>query len=148
MSLPSNVAFTPIACRGGSLAPFSVRMPVSTCTGIVVLAILLGSIVVAALQGPPDNPGHASAPTSPSSWPLCGGSPGNADLDPTVAGYRVGIVGSLWLLGLVAVVGIPVGVGAGVYLEETRRRAACGASFKPTSPTWQASLRLSTASWV
>jgi phosphate transport system permease protein len=27
-------------------------------------------------------------------------------------------VGSLWLLGLVALVGIPVGVGAGIYLEE------------------------------
>ena len=29
-----------------------------------------------------------------------------------------GSSGSLWLLGLVAVMGIPVGVGAGVYLEE------------------------------
>ena len=37
---------------------------------------------------------------------------------PGLAGYRVGIAGSLWLLGLVAVIGIPVGVGAGVFLEE------------------------------
>src|SRR5262249_8341505 len=41
--------------------------------------------------------------------------------DPSLAGYRVGIVGSLWLLGLVAVIGIPVGIGAGVYLEEYAR---------------------------
>ena len=38
--------------------------------------------------------------------------------DPAAAGFRVGIVGSLWLLGLVAVLAIPVGVAAGVYLEE------------------------------
>jgi phosphate transport system permease protein len=38
--------------------------------------------------------------------------------DPRIAGYRIGIVGSLWLLALVALIGIPVGIGAGVYLEE------------------------------
>src|SRR5439155_4846556 len=38
--------------------------------------------------------------------------------DPQIAGFRIGIVGSLWLLALVALLGIPVGVGAGVYLEE------------------------------
>ena len=37
---------------------------------------------------------------------------------PALAGYRVGIAGSLWLLGLVALIGIPIGVGAGVFLEE------------------------------
>ena len=37
---------------------------------------------------------------------------------PTLAGFRVGIAGSLWLLGLVALFGIPIGVGAGVFLEE------------------------------
>ena len=41
--------------------------------------------------------------------------------NPSIAGFQVGIVGSLWLLGLVAVIGIPVGVGAGVYLEEYAR---------------------------
>ena len=92
---------------------------VSTCTGIVVLAILLGSIVVAALQGPPDNPGHALGANIAELVALVRRlASATQDLDPTVAGYRVGIVGSLWLLGLVAVVGIPVGVGAGVYLKE------------------------------
>src|SRR6185312_2514577 len=38
--------------------------------------------------------------------------------DPAVAGFRAGIVGSLWLLGLVTLFAIPVGVGAAVFLEE------------------------------
>jgi phosphate transport system permease protein len=38
--------------------------------------------------------------------------------DPSLAGFRAGIVGSLWLLGLVAIFAIPVGVGAAVFLEE------------------------------
>jgi phosphate transport system permease protein len=40
------------------------------------------------------------------------------DSDPRLAGFRTGIAGSLWLLGLVAVFSIPVGVGAAVFLEE------------------------------
>ena len=40
------------------------------------------------------------------------------DSDPRLAGFRTGIMGSLWLLGLVAVFAIPVGVGAAVFLEE------------------------------
>ncbi len=35
-----------------------------------------------------------------------------------MAGFRVGLVGSLWLLGLVTVLALPVGVGAAVFLEE------------------------------
>src|SRR5262249_19571132 len=41
--------------------------------------------------------------------------------EPEATGYRVGRVGSLWLLVLVAAIGIPVGIGAGVYLEEYAR---------------------------
>jgi phosphate transport system permease protein len=92
---------------------------VSTCTGVVVLAVLLGSIVVAAVSGPPENPGLAiGANLGELATLLRRLATASQDLDPTLAGYRVGIVGSLWLLGLVALVGIPVGVGAGVYLEE------------------------------
>jgi phosphate transport system permease protein len=40
------------------------------------------------------------------------------DSDPRLAGFRTGIMGSLWLLGLVAIFAIPVGVGAAVFLEE------------------------------
>ena len=35
-----------------------------------------------------------------------------------MAGYRAGLFGSLWLLGMVATISIPVGVGAAVFLEE------------------------------
>lgn len=37
---------------------------------------------------------------------------------PAKAGFKVAIVGSIWILGIVIVVAIPVGVGAAVYLEE------------------------------
>jgi phosphate transport system permease protein len=37
---------------------------------------------------------------------------------PTRAGIKPALVGSLWLMGIVAVVSFPLGVGAAVYLEE------------------------------
>lgn len=40
---------------------------------------------------------------------------------PEQAGMVAGIFGSIWLLGLTAVVCVPVGVGAAVYLEEYAR---------------------------
>ena len=64
------------------------------------------------------------------------------------AGYQVGITGSLWLLGLVALIGIPVGVGAGVFLENMRPRDDSGRSFRRTSPIWPACLRSSTEFWA
>ena len=38
--------------------------------------------------------------------------------DPAIAGFRIGAIGSLWLLGLVHLFAIPAGVGAAVFLEE------------------------------
>jgi phosphate transport system permease protein len=98
---------------------FAVVCLLATCIGVVVLALLLGSIVAAALQGPPD---HA--------WYAIGSIIGELaalarklavqtqSTEAQLAGFRVGFVGSLWLLGLVALIGIPIGVGAAVYLEE------------------------------
>jgi len=98
---------------------FGAACLVATCTGVLVLALLLGSIVAAALGGPPDNAWYAIGPNLAELAALVRRlASASQALDPVVAGYRVGIVGSLWLLGLVAVIGIPVGVGAGVYLEE------------------------------
>ena len=37
---------------------------------------------------------------------------------PTRAGIKPALIGSLWLMGIVAVVSFPLGVGAAVYLEE------------------------------
>jgi phosphate transport system permease protein len=40
---------------------------------------------------------------------------------PDRAGIQVALVGSLWLIGLTAVLSVPVGVGAAIYLEEYAR---------------------------
>jgi phosphate transport system permease protein len=98
---------------------FGVACLLATCTGVVVLALLLGSIVSAALKGAPENPWYAIGPNLSELVALVRKLISQNDpTDPLAAGYRVGIVGSLWLLGLVALLGIPVGIGAGVYLEE------------------------------
>jgi phosphate transport system permease protein len=41
---------------------------------------------------------------------------------PTRAGIRPALVGTAWLMGLVALISFPVGVGAALYLEEFARR--------------------------
>lgn len=95
----------------------------ATSTGVIVLALLLGSILAAALKGPPDNPWYAVGANLSELYALVRrlASQTQSSSDPTIAGFQVGIAGSLWLLGLVALIGIPVGVGAGVYLEEYAR---------------------------
>ncbi|MBI5708300.1 MAG: phosphate ABC transporter permease PstA [Armatimonadetes bacterium] len=40
---------------------------------------------------------------------------------PELAGFLPAIVGSLWLMGLTAVIAIPLGLGAAIYLEEYAR---------------------------
>jgi phosphate transport system permease protein len=79
----------------------------------------LGSIVMAALRGAPEVPWYAIGPKLSELFALLRRLAwGGQSSDPLIAGYRVGIAGSLWLLGLVALIGIPVGIGAGVFLEE------------------------------
>lgn len=98
---------------------FGAACLMATCTGVVVLALLLGSVLAAALRGGPENPWYAIGPNVAELFTLLRKlATQNDPTDPLEAGYRVGIVGSLWLLGLVALLGIPVGIGAGVYLEE------------------------------
>ncbi|MGO9598802.1 MAG: phosphate ABC transporter permease PstA [Isosphaeraceae bacterium] len=91
----------------------------ATMTGLVVLFVLLSSILFAALQGKPDNPWYAVWANLKELWVLVRTvAVRRQSTDPELAGYRVGIVGSLWLLGLVTALGIPVGIAAGLYLEE------------------------------
>ena len=91
----------------------------ATMTGLVVLFVLLSSILFAALQGKPDNPWYAVWANLKELWALVRTvAVRRQSTDPELAGYRVGIVGSLWLLGLVTALGIPVGIAAGLYLEE------------------------------
>ena len=98
---------------------FAAACLIATCTGVVVLALLLGSIVTAALSGVPDNPWYAiGSNLSELSTLIRRLVTHPQSRDPTIAGFQVGLAGSLWLLGLVGLIGIPVGVGAAVYLEE------------------------------
>ena len=98
---------------------FGTACLLATCTGVAVLALLLGSVVAAALQGQPEHPWYAmGAHLADLAGLIKRLASSLQSTRPAEAGYQVGITGSLWLLGLVAVIGIPVGVGAGVFLEE------------------------------
>ncbi|MDR3621040.1 MAG: phosphate ABC transporter permease PstA [Paludisphaera borealis] len=91
----------------------------ATLTGVVVLIVLLGAILFAALAGPPHHPWYAVGANMSELYGLLSRLISQRQSsDPAIAGYRVGLVGSLWLLGLVALIGIPAGIGAGVFLEE------------------------------
>jgi phosphate transport system permease protein len=98
---------------------FGLACFLATLTGVVVLSVLLGSVVAAVLRRPPQRPWYelgenvrelfsflAELVTKPRSR------------KPALAGFRVGIVGSLWLLSLVTIFALPVGIGAAVFLEE------------------------------
>jgi phosphate transport system permease protein len=98
---------------------FAAACLAATCTGVVVLIVLLGSIVIAAVQGEPHEPWYKIGPNLSELLSVIRRvAVGRQSSDPLIAGYRVGIRSSLWLLGLVALIGIPVGIGAGVFLEE------------------------------
>ncbi|WP_165226325.1 phosphate ABC transporter permease PstA [Aquisphaera insulae] len=98
---------------------FGAACLLATLSGVVVLVILLASILMASLQGKPDNPWYAVGPNLKELWGLLSKLIVNRQSsNPALAGFRIGLVGSLWLLGLVATIGIPVGIAAGVYLEE------------------------------
>jgi len=94
----------------------------ATFTGVVILAILLGSVVAAVVDRPDEEVTESFAAR-------LGEVPGQLrgliarpqSIDPERAGFKIGVAGSLWLLGLVALIAVPVGVGAAVYLEEYAR---------------------------
>ncbi len=88
---------------------FGLACLAATSTGVVVLSILLGAVFAAVIRGARGGSilamlGHLLTAMQSS--------------DPEKAGFLAGVVGSLWLLGLVAAFSIPVGVGAAVFLEE------------------------------
>jgi phosphate transport system permease protein len=120
MSPAGGPRFHPHRLMRRVLGPiFGAACLAATCTGVVVLLVLLGSIVSAALAGVPDEPWYALGSNLSELWSLVRRlATGKQSHNPMKAGYAVGITGSLWLLGLVAVIGIPVGIGAGVFLEE------------------------------
>jgi phosphate transport system permease protein len=89
--------------------------------GVVVLSILLGAVIATAQGHKPDRPWYALWTNARDLGRLMvslfrlGPS---LDLDPATTGFRVGVISSLWLLGLVVLVAIPIGVGTAVFLEE------------------------------
>ena len=98
---------------------FGVACFLATLTGVVVLAVLLGSVLATVLHRPGGRPWYDVASNARDLFRFLGHLVTNLrSRRPEDAGFRAGIVGSLWLLGLVTVFAIPVGVGAAVFLEE------------------------------
>ncbi|MGP0068391.1 MAG: phosphate ABC transporter permease PstA [Isosphaeraceae bacterium] len=101
---------------------FGVTCLIATCIGAAALLLLLGSILYEALQGVPENSWYAIGPNLSELVALMRRlATSIQNSEPEEAGFKVGIAGTLWLLGLVALIGIPVGIGAGLYLEEYSR---------------------------
>ncbi len=98
---------------------FAVACLLATLSGVVVLAVLLGSVVMSALGRVDSRPWYDLAANLRSlvelMLRLVTNTPGES---AAVSGFRVGVVSSLWLLALVALFAVPVGVGAAVFLEE------------------------------
>ncbi|MBX6313723.1 MAG: phosphate ABC transporter permease PstA [Isosphaeraceae bacterium] len=100
-------------------AVFGIACLLATLTGVVVLTVLLGAVIVAALRPPPEHPWYdllGNARELFGYLRFLAGKFGSSF--PAKAGYRAGIAGTLWLLALTALLAIPIGVGAAVYLEE------------------------------
>jgi phosphate transport system permease protein len=98
---------------------FGIACFVATLSGVVVLSVLLGSVVTEVLRRPPHHPWyHVSENIRELFSFLIALMTKPRSSQPELAGFRIGIAGSLWLLGLVTVFALPVGIGAAVFLEE------------------------------
>jgi phosphate transport system permease protein len=105
----SEPHFVPKPSRRWLTPLFQLVCLLATMTGVVVLSVLLGAIFMSAARGEMDD----------GVWALLARLVRSMkSIDPDTAGFRSGIVGSLWLLGLVLAMAIPVGIGAAVFLEE------------------------------
>jgi len=80
---------------------FGVVTWIATFVGLIVLAVLLIDITLDGLQG--------------IDWSFLTSYPSRR---PSQAGILSPLVGSIWLLVLAALLSFPVGVGAGIFLEE------------------------------
>ena len=114
--------FRPNRRRRGILDPlFHWICFFATFLGVVFLGTVLGSVFLRVLY-----PAGADAKTGISLVErmrdaglllkrLVLNTPG---VDASEVGYRVGLIGSAWLLLFVILIAVPVGVGAALYLEE------------------------------
>lgn len=109
---PAGSNFRPRASRRWLGPLFGAVCLLATTIGVVVLVVLILAIFGAVARGA----------TAGGVVALLGRLVRSMrTIDPDKAGFRAGIVGSLWLLGLVFAMAIPVGVGAAIYLEEYAR---------------------------
>jgi phosphate transport system permease protein len=101
---------------------FGIACFLATVTGVVVLSVLLGSVVAAVLRRPPYHPWYDVAANGRELLTFLAALVSRPrSSDPTLAGFKIGIAGSLWLLALVVVFALPAGIGAAVFLEEYAR---------------------------
>ncbi|WP_231749319.1 phosphate ABC transporter permease PstA [Tautonia plasticadhaerens] len=120
MSRPSDAMYRPRRARRRAFgALFAGLCLAATLSGVVVLVVLLGSVLAKALALEPNPPWYALGEQARELSSFLGRiATATNSPNPDLAGFKAGIVGSLWLLLLVAMIAIPVGVGAGLYLEE------------------------------
>jgi phosphate transport system permease protein len=98
---------------------FSLLCLVATFFACAVLAVLLGSVVTTALGHQTARPWYAIFENLRDLFLFLGGLMQKPqEITPEQSGFRVGVVSSLWLLGMVALFAIPIGVAAATYLEE------------------------------
>ena len=149
MSDASAPRFRPHRLIRSLLGPlFGTICFLATLTGVVVLFVLLGSILFAALQGKPDNPWYAIGANASELFSLAeearhAASVKRSSRSPGFALASWAVSGCwhwspCWAY--------PWASAPGSTSRSTLRRAGCGESFRPTSPTWRAFPRLFTAS--
>jgi phosphate transport system permease protein len=100
---------------------FGLTCLLATMTGVVVLSILLGAVIGQVAVERTVVGGEVRSRVKSVGEVLAFLSrlaDSTRMIDPAEAGYKQGIFGSLWLLGLVFATAVPVGVGAAVFLEE------------------------------
>lgn len=76
-----------------------------TCFGLLMLAIFIGNILIEGVAR--------------IDWEFITNFPSR---NPDKAGILPALVGTLWIMGLTAIIAIPLGVSAGIYLEEYGKR--------------------------
>jgi phosphate transport system permease protein len=90
----------------------------ATLLGVVVLTVMIGAIVALAQQRLPELPWYDVVRNARKLLAFLIDLASQRGEYPITAGFRIGIAGTLWLLGLVTIIAIPIGVGAAVFLEE------------------------------
>ncbi len=93
----------------------------ATGVSVLFLGTVIGAVLLRVLFPAGESPARTVSPLTriAEAGSLLGRLVSNkTGLEAAESGYRVGLIGSAWLLFFVVVIAVPVGVGAAVYLEE------------------------------